>query len=253
MFLLALAGKPALAAAPAEAEPQAPADFTVLADESLRIPLTRIARDYTVRTKASLTLWFASAGRMTDSIREGADADIVITADDDALKALEFSGQIDVYATQAIVSSPLVLAVVGDTDRKGREAGLGFMNWRYRDGAPLRLVVIDATHSLEQRLSEQALTRSELLRARSLAPVHVATSAQAIAAMKREDIPGLLLAVDVFSRENLQVAQRFSTVATYKAAVLAGERMAASRDFIAWLHSEEARLLFTQFGLSAVE
>lgn len=250
MFLLALASKPGLAFDPAieESVIQTDSDITVLADESLRIPLARIARDYTGRTRTAVTVWFASAGVMTNAIREGADADIVITADEDALKALESSGQIDVYATQGIVTSPLVIAVAaGDEPREGT---IDLMQWRYREDATFRLVAIESEHSLEQRLSKRVFAESELLKARKVEPIIAQDVAQAVRLMEREDAPGLLLAVDVFSRPNLRVVQRFPDIATYKAAVLAGERMAASRDFIHALRGMEALTIFSAYGLS---
>lgn len=228
-----------------------PSDLTVLADESLRIPLARIARDYTSRTQASVTLWFASTGSMTSTIREGADVDIVITADDKALKTLEHSGQIDVYATQSIVSSPLVIAVAGGAG----DAAFDLLSWRYNDENASRLVVIESPHSLEQRLSEKAFASSELLRDRKAEPVTAANIEQAVATMKSEHIPGLLLAVEVFSRNDVRVVQRFPEAivspAIYKAAVLAGDRMVASRNFIRALEGPEASAVFTAYGLSS--
>jgi ABC-type molybdate transport system substrate-binding protein len=212
-----------------------------LADTSLRIPLSLIVRDYSAREGRPVTLWFASTGAMIDAIREGADADIVITADATALTLLEQSGQIDVYATKPVASSPLVLAAPTGTTKP----------WRFDSSATMPLVVIASPHSLEDPLSQKALAESSVLKNRTIDTHARSTVDDAVTLMQSHQFPGLLLAAEVFSLPKLEVVHRFNWTADYKAAVLAGEHMAASRHFIVALAEPSAHNHFKAYGLRA--
>ncbi len=228
-------------------------EITVLADESLQIPLIELARLHTERTNTAVNLWFASAAGMVDAIRDGADADIVITADTEALQTLEYLGQLDVYATQSIASCPLVIAVRSDERATERNVTLDLMGLKPREGETLSLVTITSDDRPESKMAMKALSASEWLKDRKLNLIGASDAREAKKLMAEHNAPALLLATDVFSNRTLKVARRFpdSVVppAVFKAAVLAGERMEESRQFIDSIHTPDYRLSLERYGL----
>lgn len=239
------------------AEDVALREITVLADESLHVPLVELARLHAEHSKTAVNLWFASAAGMIDAIRDGADADIVITADANALQTLEYLGQLDVYATQSIAVCPLVIAVRDDEQASRRDITLELMGLGMREGEQFALITISEPSRTEYGMTQQALTRSELLKNRPLRLTGASNPREAKALMLANNSPALLLATDVFTTPGLRVAQRFpSSVvkpALYKAAVLAGDHMKESRRFIEAIQSQEYRKVLERYGLGAPE
>jgi ABC-type molybdate transport system substrate-binding protein len=254
LALLGLFWLPAFEAAAALRVPEPePQEITVLADEALRVPLTRMARSYAAAYNVTVTTWFSRTGEMTASLREGSEVDLVLTADPTVLKDLEYAGQIDVYATQPIATSPLVLAL---PEMEGGRGALDLLEWRYREEGALPLVLVEGPHRIEAPMTAQALTRSELLARTAIRRMPVGTVDEAVATMHTEGVAGLLLAVDVFSHPGLQVVQRFPpelvAPASFRAAVLAGEDMASARDFLKHVRSREAEPDWLAYGLTPV-
>lgn len=228
-------------------------EITVLADESLQIPLIEIARLHTATHHTAVNIWFASASRMVHAIRDGADADIVITADKEALRTLENLGQIDVYATQSIATCPLVVAVRNDERNTERDITLEVMGLSRREGQVLSLVTVTDEDRPEYAMTQSVLTRSELLKDRKLNLIGATDAREARSLMAQHSAPALLLASDVFADKSLKIVQRFpdsvTAPAVYRAAVLAGESMKESRAFIEALHTAAYRAPLEAYGL----
>ncbi len=232
-------------------------EITVLADESLKTPLVELARLHATKAHVAVNLWFASTAGMIDAIRDGADADIVITADAEALKTLEYLGQLDVYATQSVATVPLVVAVRNDRESTQQRAiALEMMGLQWQQNDQYALVIISNPARVEHGMAEAALKNSEWLKDRNLRLIPASNMRTARRLMAEEKAPALLLASEVFASSDLQMVRRFpdSVVvpATYKAAVLAGEHMKESRAFLEALHTPLYRAPLQRYGLSEV-
>lgn len=229
-------------------------EITVLADASLQMPLVEIARLYTTENHTAVNLWFTNTAGMVEAIRDGADADIVITADKQALQTLEYLGQLDVYATQAVAESPLIIATRGDERAVERDVKLELMGLKLRSKERFTLVVINTHDRVEYAMTQQALKKSELLRGRPLELIAANDASDAKRLMEEHNAPALLLASDAFSNDSLKALQRFPTSvvapAVYRAAVLAGDSMEQSRAFIDALHTKTYREAWEHYGLS---
>lgn len=228
-------------------------EITILADESLQVPLVDIARMHTARNNIAVNLWFTSASGMVDAIRDGADADIVITADEQALQTLEYLGQLDVYATQAIATCPLVIAVRNDERNTRRDMTLELMGLKVRSETGFTLVTIATPERTEYAMTQKALAQSELLKDRKLQLIGASDARDARRLMEEHNVPALLLASDVFTQDTLKLVQPFpdSIVppAVYKAAVLAGNNMKDARALIEALHTPDYRHALERYGL----
>lgn len=243
----------AFSALQAHAQEAALPEITVLADENLQMPLVEIARLYTAKNHTTVTLWFTNAVGMVDAIRDGADADIVITADTQALQTLEYLGQLDVYATQTIAESPLIIATRNNERAVERDVKLELMGLKLHSKERFTLVVINAQDRVEYAMTQQALKNSELLRDRPMELIAANDARDAKRLMEEHNAPALLLANDAFSDGSLKPLQRFPasvvTPAVYRAAVLAGDNMEQARVFIDALHTKAYRSAWEHYGL----
>lgn len=233
-----------------------PVDLTILADEHLRLPLTLVARDYSVHGKGSVTLWFVKTPAMVDTIRDGADADVVITADKSAIAQLENSGQINVYATQTIATSPLVVAASEKSPLVTSSNTLSLLDWRFNSAQARHIITITGQDNAQKIMVDKAFNHSDLLRDSHIERVEVSSLKQAFASMETLNYPALMLAVDAFSQPGIRIIQRFPNTivapARFKVAILAGEHMQPAHDFIAFLQRQKAQELLKSYGLSSV-
>lgn len=229
-------------------------DLTILADEYLRLPLSLISRAYSAQGKGVVTLWFVKAVAMVDTIGEDADADLVITSDHATITHLENSGQINVYATDTIVMTPLVIAVAKNVSLASTSNTLSLLDWRYNRQEPQRIIVLNNGDAILKRMTEKALLRSDLLNSGTIKPFIVTSIKDAITRMKSKKHPALLLASDAFSEPDIRVIQRFPNSivapAQFKAAILAGEHMSNAKDFLQFLKTPTAQYYFKLYGLS---
>ncbi len=232
-------------------------EITILADVALQSPLVELARLHARTYSIPVNVWFKNTAELVEAIRDGADADLVITADAQALQALTNLGQIDVYATKTIATCPLVVAVVTDAAKTKRGITLELLGLTLRNTKPLTLVTIASRNSSENEMSALALARSEIFKDRTVRIIASQNVEDAKRNMKRYNAPALLLATDVFSDTSLSLLQRFPSnivpPAEYKAAVLAGDAMKDSRQFITSLGSEPYRNILERYGLATPE
>lgn len=231
-------------------------DLTILADEHLRLPLTLVARDYSRHGKGSVTLWFVETPAMVDTIRDGADADMVITADKSAIAQLENSGQINVYATQTIATSPLVVAASEQSPLISSSNTLSLLDWRFNSTETRHIITITGQDTTQRIMVDKAFDRSDLLRNSSIKRYEVRSLKQAFSSMETLYYPALMLAVDAFSQPGIRIIQRFPNnivaPARFKVAILASDHMQPAHDFIAYIQRPKAQELLKSYGLSSV-
>lgn len=90
-----------LVSVPARAD-DASINLTVLTDSALMLPLTELAREYARTHHASVTVVVMEGQDIAQQIGQGLDANLIVTADQPLLEALNARGLVDVFGKRTI-------------------------------------------------------------------------------------------------------------------------------------------------------
>lgn len=245
----ALAAALSLGAAPALAD-----EVTVFAAASLTDALDRIAADWTDAGGAAVVTSYAGSSAMARQIREGAPADIFISASPDWMDALEASGDLRPGTRRDILGNRLVLIAHGDADPVTIDADLDLP--ALLDGGRLSMALVDAVPA--GIYGRAALTHLGLWEA--VAPL-VAQSDNvraALAFVARNEAPlGIVYATDAAAQDAVSVIGTFPADShppiTYPAALTAQSDAAQAQAFLDHLSSDAAREVWARFGFTLPE
>ncbi|RJL01857.1 molybdate ABC transporter substrate-binding protein [Paracoccus aestuarii] len=245
----ALAAALALGAAPALAD-----QVTVFAAASLTDALDRIAADWTDAGGAAVVTSYAGSSALARQIREGAPADIFISASPDWMDALEASGDLRPGTRRDILGNRLVLIAHGDADPVTIDADLDLP--ALLGGGRLSMALVDAVPA--GIYGRAALMHLGLWDA--VAPL-VAQSDNvraALAFVARNEAPlGIVYATDAAAQEAVSVIGTFPADShppiTYPAALTAQSDAAQAQAFLDHLSSDAARQVWARFGFTLPE
>lgn len=245
----ALAAALALGAAPALAD-----EVTVFAAASLTDALDRIAADWTDAGGAAVVTSYAGSSALARQIREGAPADIFISASPDWMDALEASGDLRPGTRRDILGNRLVLIAHGDADPVTIDADLDLP--ALLGGGRLSMALVDAVPA--GIYGRAALTHLGLWDA--VAPL-VAQSDNvraALAFVARNEAPlGIVYATDAAAQDAVSVIGTFPADShppiTYPAALTAQSDAAQAQAFLEYLSSDAAREVWARFGFTLPE
>lgn len=245
----ALAAALSLGAAPALAD-----EVTVFAAASLTDALDRIAADWTDAGGATVVTSYAGSSALARQIREGAPADIFISASPDWMDALEASGDLRPGTRRDILGNRLVLIAHGDADPVTIDADLDLP--ALLSGGRLSMALVDAVPA--GIYGRAALTHLGLWDA--VAPL-VAQSDNvraALAFVARNEAPlGIVYATDAAAQDAVSVIGTFPADShppiTYPAALTAQSDAAQAQAFLDHLSSDAARQVWARFGFTLPE
>lgn len=245
----ALAAALALGAAPALSD-----EVTVFAAASLTDALDRIAADWTDAGGAAVVTSYAGSSALARQIREGAPADIFISASPDWMDALEASGDLRPGTRRDILGNRLVLIAHGDADPVTIDADLDLP--ALLGGGRLSMALVDAVPA--GIYGRAALTHLGLWEA--VAPL-VAQSDNvraALAFVARNEAPlGIVYATDAAAQDAVSVIGTFPADShppiTYPAALTAQSDAAQAQAFLDHLSSDAARQVWARFGFTLPE
>jgi molybdate transport system substrate-binding protein len=226
--------------------------LTVMADSSLRVPITLLARHYALAHNLSLSTVFGSTADHIAKIEEGAEAHILITASPEWMDEVQQKGLMDVYSRTTLARNRLVLA------------GSDFQ---------LRMIDMESAKTLADFTDHPADFTFALADARTSAE-----GKYAIAALKSYPLDALLKSHTVLFQSIYDVIDNIHTYQSlgmvfrsdallfadlkeidaipltryppilYQGAVIAGDEMAQAREFLKYLTSTEAVKVFHDFG-----
>lgn len=232
--------------------------ITVLADSSLILPLTQIARDYAREAKVSVSLSFASAIEQLEEIEEGTPANVLITAQPGWLERLKAQGLADVYSQKSIASNQLVLVARTDHPTDFTFAGEKNLSTELENyGKYYYFIAADPTFLEMGAYSTEVISYYKWdmdLEAHFVFPNDLPSMHKLIA---EKPHAGLLYLSEAKRNPRLRVIdtvpQEAYTPIHYEAIVVAGEHMNQARDFIAYLQSVPAQLRLSQLGFTPAE
>jgi molybdate transport system substrate-binding protein len=248
-FLMVLVALPAWASGGSRYEPRA--NLTILADESLMLPLARLTRDYATRTRTPLTVVIKNPQDAEKQIEQGLEAHVIITADYPLLGRLTEQGLTDVSSRHSIARTGLALVATHDVKKTLNIAE------RFSFAAILKAtgdapIFSNAPLTLDGARVE-ALKKNadfaETLNARlSIKP----NAEDVITALRDEGGVALLLATASLNEPDIKLLsilpEDISPSVTYDAVVLGSELMDEAKDFTSYLASREAQAIFAHFG-----
>jgi len=230
-----------------------PANLTVLADASLMLPLSQLARNYTLKTGTPLTIAVQGGETAADQIAQGLEAHVLLTADQLLIASLRNSGVTDVFSAKPIARTQL--ALVGSSDIMARtdlarHISLAAILYA-QPNLPIYITPPTTHEGARAQLLMEGKDYADMLKRVEVLPSRVAVL------QRLEAAPGfaLLLATDALNNPSLKVLSVFSDAVAkpvnYDAVVLASESMEATRSFIAYLLSPEGQKIFAQYGFQA--
>lgn len=222
----------------------------VFAAASLSGALDAVAADWTARTGQAVTLSFAGSAALAAQIRQGAPADIFISASTDWMDVLDQTGELRPGTRRDILGNRLVLIAHGrgvPTVEIGPSLDLPGM----LAGGRLSMALVEAVPA--GIYGRQALTALGLWD--RVAP-HVAQSDNvraALAFVALGEAPlGVVYATDAAAADNVTVIGTFPADShdpiTYPAAITAQGNAAAAGEFLDFLTSDAARAIWARHG-----
>jgi len=240
----------------AVAKTQDVGQLSILADPSLTIPLSQIAREYSREHLVAVTTSFATAKEQADLITSGVEADLFITTQEKLLQELKYQGLVDVYSQKSIARNRLVIATIADN--------------------PLELILIrhlpitsilskDSPHFVfalgDPEFQQAGLSGLEALRSfeldNELEPyfVFLQSPVDLHRTVANDHSYGIMLQSEVLRNPDIKKLDVFPEAThkpiLYQSVVVAGEHMEEARRFTEFLTSTKALAMFKSYGFEA--
>ena len=228
---------------------------TVMADSSMSLAITALARSYAMETQVVVNTSFAAQELQETQITEGASADILITPKFSWIEDLKTKGLIDVYSQQTVAKGKLALVGPEDSDLEVKQT-YGFpttaliqrMGWEPG-------FVIGYPESLTEGIySKEAI--GNLGAAEDLEPymLYVRQRDQMYEMVQQQKNYGLFLYSNVLGRKGMKILSVLPDDShkpiDYYAVAVAGDNMSQARRFLAFLKSRKAAIILSQYGFS---
>lgn len=243
-------------AIPARAQ-QAPRSLILQADSSLMLPISELARLYTLKTHQPVALFFVQSQHQIHDIVDGAVIDLLITARRTWIDALSQQGLVDPAFKNVIAKNQLVL-VAPPTSTEAVDLAHGF------NPAPLMLKIGPDNFNFvighPESLAEGGASREALRNLGvdgDLEPYmeYPRTLEKLRKAVLKKNAYGLMYASDAKETLGIRILGALPdssyTPIHYTTLVLAGDNMENARAFVKYLQQKEAGAVFSKYGLGA--
>lgn len=223
-------------------------DVTIMADASLTVPLTLIARAYSKKRDVQVATIFGSSKNHIKAIESGEDANVFIAAKPSWIKELQNKGLTDAYSRIAIAENSLSWVAGSKRERpiqlNKKMRGSAFLD-EYGDtlcffGDPEYLA--EGTYALE------TLTAMKLMGEMEPCFSFLQDHEEMISSIMRYQGYGFIFGSDAVIFPDLKTITKVPAEThapiQYQAVVVAGEDMPAGREFLKYLQSPEAQQVF---------
>lgn len=234
-------------------------NITVLAASSLTDPITELARIYSRKNAITVTASFNSSSEQAWKIQDGDSADIFISSHPYWMAEVKQMGLIDVYSLSNIVRNKLALVISAKSRLNGYpipEESLGnkidYLNNRTilvmgnPDNTALGLYTKQAILSVDKNNGTGIWKKLE---GRTLYSFSAKNNLYLIA---HGETAGIAYYSDTHGNNEVKVLEvideNLHEPIIYQAAVVAGENMANARQFLKFLLSDEAKIVFKKHG-----
>ena len=248
----ALSGAAAIAlslAAPAAAE-----EITVFAASSLTNAMTEIEAGFEAATGHAVTVAFAGSSALARQIRQGAPADVFISANPDWMDAVAADGLLAPGTRVDLLSNALVL-IAAKADAAPVEIGPDMDLSALLGNGRLAMALVEAVPA--GTYGKAALTSLDQWEAVAPKVAQAKNVRAALALVALGEAPyGIVYATDARAEGAVSVVGHFPADShppiTYPAAALARSESSLTGDFLAYLRGPAARALFEAEGFTAL-
>jgi molybdate transport system substrate-binding protein len=229
-------------------------DVLVFAASSLTDALGAAVARYEQRRGDRIVLAFASSSSLARQIENGAPADLYVSADVLWMDYLQERHLVDAKTRTELLSNRLVLVAPTTSSLQPAELRPGFPIDRWLGEG--RLAMGNPEHVPAGLYGKQAL---KSLRAwapirRKIARAEDVRAALALVALGEAPL-GVVYYTDAHAEDSVKIIGTFPEAThapiVYPAALTATSEGRAARDFLAYLRSDRARMLFEQYGFKA--
>lgn len=242
---------------PAQAKRVEWPQLNILADPSLSLPLSIIARHYAKEHQMVMNLSYAGSNEQKMRIMEGMEADLFITPRIKTLQSLKNQGLVDVYSETSVTKGRLVLATRADNP----------VSFTLIQGLPLRsilaadyddfsLVLHDPEFIAAGTFAMQALRNYGLDGEMEPHFMFVQSLMDVQQVLEQKGMYGIVLNSEVVGNSKLRVVDTFPENAhdplLFRGVVVASEHMEDARKFLDYLQSPTAQAIFKSHGFFAL-
>lgn len=226
--------------------------ITVLAPTSLVVPITELCRIYSRKTKQDVNAVFDSSSENAINIEDGDPADIVIVESKKWFDSTDKKGLVDSSTKSILAKNELVVVKSRwlDFSTNNKQNLVTILDGLYNKTLP---VIADSNADALGEYTIQALFRVNLWEKYQNRVVLAASSFQTADLIIKGQSAGVVYASDakLYSSELdelIKIPAKFYKPIEYLAAVVIGEDMEKSRDFLKFLASKEAKIIFKKHG-----
>ena len=216
--------------------------------------LTKISRTYSQKNAVIVSVGFASAADLINDIDSGEPADVFISAHQDWLMNLKQKGLIDIYNVSHIASDDLVLVTSRDNlsapsylleKNPNFEEALQILNHNHLN------LIIDNDDSSLGKYSNNLIAALQLQDIKLFTKLSEDKSSIVNLLQDNSDSYAILLASQVNNRSELRIlSRRKSQHIFYQALVIAGDNMDIAREFLKFLKTSQAKVIFKENGFA---
>lgn len=222
---------------------------TIYAAASLTVALGNLGDAFTRATGHRVKHAFAASSTLARQIEAGAEADLFISADDAWMSYLAERNLLEPASRRPLLGNRLVVVVPADR-QKNLDVSSSAWLAHIPDG---RIATGDPAHVPVGRYAEQALRKTGAWDAVAARLARADNVRAALVLVERgEAVAGIVYATDAAASKKVAVAGTFPEAAhepiVYPVAMLRNRTGAASRAYLDFLTSAEARSIFERHG-----
>lgn len=216
--------------------------ITVVADPSLSLPLTKIARKYSKEKQISVAIAFFPAARQESEFaaNEGAAYDVLITPRVKLLESLKQQGMVDIYSEVVVARNRLVLTAAVKNDFHASLANAFPLNdfLTYFQGQP-KLLVGNPEAMIEGSIAREALRKQGVLEDLEPYTLYISSLPEMMTMVQDEGKLAFMFESDARQHEGLKIVDHMALGSyepvSYIGVVLAGDKMEDARAFLDYI------------------